>query len=80
MSGIRPGFSPTRIRTRQLQLVAQVVQDGSVLRAAEALGMSQSAASRLMAELERQVGTALFERHARGRCTGDGREWLPVPS
>jgi NADH:ubiquinone oxidoreductase subunit F (NADH-binding) len=21
-----------------------------------------------------------FELHARGRCTGDGREWLPVPS
>ena len=21
-----------------------------------------------------------FERHARGRCTGDRREWLPVPS
>ena len=62
----RSGFSPTRVRTRQLQLVAQVVQDGSVLRAAEALGMSQSAASRLLAELEREVGAALFERHPRG--------------
>ena len=66
MTAPRPGFTPTRVRTRQLQLVAQVLQDGSVLRAAEALGMSQSAASRLLAELERQVGTALFERHARG--------------
>ena len=66
MNAARPGFSPNRIRTRQLQLVTQVLQDGSVLRAAEALGMSQSAASRLLAELERQVGVTLFERHARG--------------
>lgn len=62
----RHGFSPTRVRTRQLQVVVHVLQHGSVLRAAEELGMSQSAASRLLADLERQVGTALFERHARG--------------
>lgn len=61
-----PTLNPSRVRTRQLQLVARVLEDGSVLRASEALGMSQSAASRLLAELERELGTPLFTRHGRG--------------
>lgn len=59
-------ITPSRINTRQLQLLSQIERDGSVLRAAEALGISQSAASRLLSELEAKVGVALFERHARG--------------
>lgn len=65
-STVLPSLNPARVRTRQLQLIAQVLQDGSVLRASESLGMSQSAASRLLTELEREVGTALFTRHGRG--------------
>ena len=61
-----PPLNPTRVRMRQLQLVVQLLQEGSLLRAAEALGMSQSAASRLLADLEREAGAVLFTRHARG--------------
>jgi len=54
------------IKTRQLQLLAQLRQTGSVLQAAATLGMSQSAASRLLGNLESEIGAPLFERHARG--------------
>lgn len=66
MASTVPPLSPTRVRMRQLQLVDRLLQDGSLLRAAEALGMSQPAASRLLAELEREAGAVLFDRHARG--------------
>jgi DNA-binding transcriptional LysR family regulator len=61
-----PRITPSRIKTRQLQLLSQIEREGSVLRAAESLGISQPAASRLLGELEDKVGVALFERHARG--------------
>lgn len=54
------------IKTRQLQLLAELRQTGSVLQAAATLGMSQSAASRLLSNLESEIGAPLFERHARG--------------
>ncbi|MES2482245.1 MAG: LysR family transcriptional regulator [Pseudomonadota bacterium] len=54
------------IKTRHLQLLTQLMQDGSLVHAAEALGMSQSAASKLLTNLENDVGVALFVRHARG--------------
>ncbi len=54
------------IKTRQLQLLAELRQSGSVLQAAATLGMSQSAASRLLGNLESEIGAPLFERHARG--------------
>jgi DNA-binding transcriptional LysR family regulator len=66
MTTTTPRITPLRIKTRHLQLLSQVERDGSVLRAAESLGMSQSAASRLLSELERSIGVALLERHARG--------------
>lgn len=61
-----PNFSPGHIKTRQLQLLVQLQQAGSVFHAAQALGMSQSAASRLLTSLESDIGVQLFERHARG--------------
>jgi len=54
------------IKTRQLQLLAELRQTGSVLQAAVTLGMSQSAASRMLSNLESEIGAPLFERHARG--------------
>jgi DNA-binding transcriptional LysR family regulator len=47
-------------------LIAQLDRQRSVLRAADAAGMSQPAASKMLRELEDLLGVALFERHARG--------------
>lgn len=43
-----------------------VAEAGSFTRAAETLGLSQSAISRQIGALEEDLGTALFHRHARG--------------
>jgi DNA-binding transcriptional LysR family regulator len=56
----------TRLKTRQLLLLLHLSEHGSVLRAAEAANMTQPAASKLLAEMERTLGVKLFERHARG--------------
>ena len=66
MAAPAPALMPRRIKMRQLQLLAELRQSGSVLHAAAALGMSQSAASRLLSGLEEEMGVSLFERHARG--------------
>lgn len=49
-----------------LRVFATVVEQGSFTRAAAALSISQSAASRDVQELERQLGMPLLERRARG--------------
>ncbi len=56
----------TRVKTRHFTLLAHLDRERSVLRAAEAIGMSQPAASKLLRELEDHLGVTLFERHARG--------------
>lgn len=51
-----------------------VAEAGSFTRAAESLGLSQSAVSRQISALEDDIGTPLFHRHARGLVrteTGD---------
>lgn len=59
-------FNPARLKTRHLLLLMHLEEQGSVLRAAEAARMTQPAASKLLAEMERLLGVPLFERHARG--------------
>jgi molybdate transport repressor ModE-like protein len=54
------------VRLRQLQLLVALQQCGSVVQAAASLHMSQSAATQALAEMERVLDIALFERHARG--------------
>src|SRR4051794_15434861 len=67
-----------RTRLRQWQLVEQIATLGSVQRAADAVGMSQPAATHALGELERLLGFAIFERHARGaRPTPAGDAVLP---
>jgi DNA-binding transcriptional LysR family regulator len=56
----------SHVKLRQLRLLSQLKESGSLLEAADALGMSQSAASKLLSGLEEEVGVPLFERHARG--------------
>jgi DNA-binding transcriptional LysR family regulator len=62
----QPSLPHTRVKTRQLALLAHLDRERSVLGAAAAVGMSQPAASKLLRELEDTFGVSLFERHARG--------------
>ncbi|HEU0200524.1 MAG TPA: LysR family transcriptional regulator, partial [Burkholderiaceae bacterium] len=47
-------------------LLLQLDEKRSVLHAANAIGVTQPAASKLLSELEDALGVPLFERHARG--------------
>jgi DNA-binding transcriptional LysR family regulator len=51
---------------RQLALLTHLDEERCVLRAAEAAGMTQPAASKLLREFEDALQVKLFERHARG--------------
>ena len=56
----------SRLSMRQLRLVVAIAEDGQLSVAARRLGITQPAASRTLADLERQIGTTLFERRTRG--------------
>lgn len=61
----------------QLRIFLEVAERGHVTRAAEALGMSQSAASAAIATLEASYQTKLFDRVGRGiQLTETGRKFL----
>src|SRR5690349_19631342 len=49
-----------------LRAFDETVRAGSIRKASEALGVAPSSVSRHIAILERQIGTALFERRADG--------------
>jgi len=57
---------PDRVSLRQLRLVAALGEQASILRAARSLGMSQPAATKLLADLEHDSGGPLFTRTNRG--------------
>ena len=60
------------------QIVCMVVDCGSLKRAADELGYTQSAVSRAVRALERELGTTLIERGKRGvSLTRDGKAYLP---
>lgn len=68
-----------RTRLRQLQLLVRSAELGSIQAAAGDAGLTQSAATKAVAELEQLLGVALFERHARGvRPTPACDELLPL--
>jgi len=56
----------SRLKIRQITLLAHLDEERSVLRAAKALGMTQPAASKQLKEMEDALQVQLFERHARG--------------
>ena len=67
------------ISPRQLQVFVQVVAGGSLRAAADALHMTQPAASMALAEMEKQLGAPLFDRErGRLRLNPHGRELLPL--
>lgn len=59
-------FDPTQTDWNLIRGFVAVVEHGSLTRAAEMLGLSQPTLSRQIAELEKTLGTVLFERVARG--------------
>jgi DNA-binding transcriptional LysR family regulator len=63
---VTPWFIRARLRTRHLQLLTAIGEEGNIQRAAELLNMSQSAASRLLSDVEEIIGSPLFDRLARG--------------
>src|SRR5918911_3135013 len=61
---------------RRLRVLREVAKQGSFSAAAEALSYTQSAVSQQIAALEREVGTKLVERNARGIRLTDAGEAL----
>ncbi len=54
------------LKFSQLRLLAVLRETGQIGAAAQQLGMTQPAASRLLAQLEEMIGAPIFKRHARG--------------
>jgi len=62
---------------RVFRYIESVATAGSIRKAAEALSITASALDRRIQDLEREMGTLLFERHARGmRLTAAGELFL----
>ncbi|BDI61939.1 hypothetical protein MACH05_24990 [Qipengyuania nanhaisediminis] len=61
----------------KLRHIVAVDRAGSITAAAKALHVTQSSVTKSVAEIEREVGHALFERKSRGViATAEGREFL----
>ncbi|QFQ87019.1 LysR family transcriptional regulator [Paracoccus kondratievae] len=54
------------LKPAQLRLIQQIAETGQLQMAAERIGMTQPAASRMLAEIENQVGAQLFLRQPKG--------------
>src|SRR6185295_18768556 len=63
---ISKSFIRSRLKTRQLALLVHLDDERCVVRAAEAVGMTQPAASKFLWDIEAALQVRLFERHARG--------------
>jgi DNA-binding transcriptional LysR family regulator len=67
-----------RITLRELEVFAAIGRSGQITAAGEALGLSQSATSGAVAELERRLGVTLFDRIGRRVALNEhGRYLLP---
>ncbi len=67
------------VSPRQLEVFVQAAASGSLSAAAARLHLTQPAASMALAEMERMLGTAVFDRARAGlRLTARGRELLPL--
>ncbi|QQA41710.1 LysR family transcriptional regulator [Pelagovum pacificum] len=64
------------LKLSQLRLLRAIGETGQVSAAAAQLAMSQPAASRMMADLERLTGVKLYERHPRGIMLTDAGRML----
>lgn len=66
-----------KFRIRDLHMIEAIARRGSMARAAQDLGLSQPAISKAIADLERDLGTAVFDRSTRGvHLTASGQVLL----
>ena len=54
------------LKPAQLRLILEIAESGQLQQAALSCGLTQPAASRMLAEIERQLGAALFLRQPKG--------------
>jgi len=67
------------VKLRQLEAMRAVIARGTTTHAAELLGLTQSAVSRLVMQLEEELGVSLFERrHGRLLLTPEGQHVYDV--
>jgi len=67
MSGQRSGGAyRSPLKVRQLVLLVELGRHASILQAAQAANMTQSAASRMLSDAEGALGVKLFQRLPRG--------------
>lgn len=59
-------FVRSYLKTRHMVLLVEMGRHGSIMQAAQAAGLTQRAASKLLGELEHALSVALFERLPRG--------------
>jgi LysR family pca operon transcriptional activator len=70
-------FHGEALRLRQFRAVLAIAEQGSLLRAARALGTSQPAVTKVLREVEAAVGMPLFDRLPRGVRPNDyGRAFI----
>ncbi|UGU34410.1 LysR family transcriptional regulator [Mycolicibacterium smegmatis] len=71
--------TPEDLELRSLRLVLAVARERSFTRAAQHAHLSQSALSRVVGDVERRLGTRLFERTTRSvETTAAGREFVRI--
>lgn len=70
--------NPARwLKPSQLRLLSEIASHGQLQLAADAIAVTQPAASRMLAEVERQLGASLFVRRPKGmEPTSEGRAVL----
>src|SRR5690606_6788191 len=74
---VKPPGNLVKIDTITVQLVLAISEEGSISRAADKLNLAVAAASRRITDLERQLGTQLFQRVPHGvRMTESGNKLL----
>lgn len=65
--------------TKKYEILLYVVEKGSILKAAEELGYTQSGISNMINRLEEELGLKLLERTTRGvKLTGNGERLRPL--
>ena len=66
------------LKLRHLRLMVALEETGQISGAAALLNMTQPAASRLLADLERTLGASLHDRHPRGVSLNETGQFLAV--